>query len=336
MTMNTNLTRCNSCGSAYAGTWGSILCPTCQQTRKLEEHAELDRRLHQQQMKQQIALGFLNAESAKITAQAIERQTKAIFETSITPNEVYDEGYQYIDKYFASNNYLNLDIWVTESSIVEYTIDIPYVTPKLQDKFKEGLNKKLNSLTVPGFEHMSLNAELAGREVAKKTLDPYFSLFSGLIINGVEIPTKPFDSKLTESIDKKTGELTIFWHSPFESEELNEAFESGINSVCRELNTDELKQKRLHEIEETERKEQHEKRISEKINIDDPFRMRAKQELNFIFTIGKYIFPFVFFVFSILFIPGMASVFFVFFIMPIIQIFIIHMHKKWKLDNNIN
>jgi hypothetical protein len=57
----------------------------------------------------------------------------------------------------------------------------------------------------------------------------------------------------------------------------------GLIQFVGKLNTDELKQKRLHEIEETQRKEQYEKRISEKINIYDPFQDEGEAGTQYYF-----------------------------------------------------
>ena len=202
---------CVSCGSTFWTRYWANKCSTCQQTEKLTQQAELDREqnynLQQQEMNQQRELGLLNAAAAQLTALAVERQTRAIFESSISQQHAYNEGYQYIDHNFGFNNTANLQMHVNENGGIDYTINIPYITPTLQSKFKEGLNDKLKAIRTPRFNHMKEYAEYAGKQVAENTLNPYFTLYTGLVINGVEIKTKAFDSKFERRSEEHTSEL---------------------------------------------------------------------------------------------------------------------------------
>lgn len=240
---------CYSCGTTFWSNSWTNKCSSCQQTEKLAEQAELDRRqnyeLQQAQLESSRLIAAMNATIAEQTATAIERQTQAIFETSITQQDAFNRGLNYIDVEFDSDNPANVSVEMFQNGEFSAKWNHVYVTPILREKFKEGLSQKVNSFPRVDWDHLDSQAKAAGRQHAEGTLDPYFSLYTGVMLRGVTVYSEAFTSDFAKTLDESTGEYKMNWSEPFLYPRLNEKYSEGVNEVWAEVNTDELKNLRL-------------------------------------------------------------------------------------------
>lgn len=243
--METRRISCIKCGTVFTSldsVFYSYKCNVCIQTETIQEQNRINENRRQEEIEHQQRI----AENAAAAARAhYQRQEKILAESSYTSQEVYNIGYNYIDNYFNDNNYANLSIKVKENGSLTWNWNHTYITERLQESFRQGLNDRLS--TIPGAdpEYLKRAARQAGKLNAEGTLDSYFSLHTNLEINGVSIPSIAFDSKFVSHIDEETGELKMNWFHPFQSQEFNNAYLDGVNEVYYQANTEEKKQSRL-------------------------------------------------------------------------------------------
>lgn len=248
-----NRYNCYSCGCVFYGNFFSTKCNVCQQTESINNNAREQERereyQHRQTLDHEYRIHQENLAAAALQSQilveAIEKQTKTIVESAITSKEAYNHGFQYIDNEFINGNPARLDISIQESGNLQWTCDDVYITQRLQEQFSQGLHVRLNETAGAKFEYLVLHAERAGMGNADGSLPSYFSLHTGVKINGIEIPSVAFESNFKSSLDEDTGELQMTWTPPFVIDELNESYHSGVNGIYFMLNTNEMKQSRL-------------------------------------------------------------------------------------------
>ena len=263
-----NQITCYSCGTVFYSNYFSGKCSTCQQTDRITEQNDRDRRnqqenfaaqqaaaqeaqwrqdrMHEEQMEQNRAIAALNALNAERTASAIERQTQAIFETAIKPEDAYRKGFEYIDAEFGLTNPCNLQLQISEDGVVFGWWDSePYITPTLNEQFFDGVYYCLDLFPKVDTELLRNHAYLAGRQNADGSLPSRFYLNSGIEINSTSIYTEVVDSNFQFDLDEETGLLDMRWNPPFKSDYLNQAFQQGVDEVYNELNTPEMMQHRL-------------------------------------------------------------------------------------------
>ena len=269
---------CLGCGAVFYSNLYGNRCSTCQQTDKLSDQMERDRRLnqeaqwqhermHEEQMQQNQAIAALNALNALKTASAIERQTQAIFETAIKQEDAYQKGFNYINSYFGiDDNPYDVQLEVSEDGVIFGWWDKePYITPTLNEKFFDGMYDFMGTLPKIDKDQLAQQAYLAGKQNAAGTLDPYFFLNSGFKINNVDIYTAAVNSNFEFDLDEDTGKLGMSWDPPFKSDYLNTAYEQGVDEVFNELNTPDMKEFRLaYEVTEIKRQRQEESARLEK------------------------------------------------------------------------
>lgn len=271
-----NRYNCSSCGCVFYGDFFSSKCNVCQQTESINRNAREQERereyQHRQTLDQEYRIHQENLAAAafqsQVLVEAIEKQTKTIVESAITSEEAYNHGFHYIDNEFINSNPARLSISIQESGDLQWTCDDVYITQRLRDQFGQGLHARLNEMPGAQFDYLVLQAETAGRCNANGTLPSYFSLHTGVEINGVVIPSIAFESNFKSSLDEDTGEIKMTWTTPFVIDELNESYHSGVNGIYFMLNTNEMKQSRLdNEIAVTKRnRNQEEKARRDKIS----------------------------------------------------------------------
>lgn len=250
--MTTEQRTCVSCGTLFPvrnTVFSSYKCSTCLQTEKMAEQAELDRQNNNRIQEQN---AFYAAQQAAIiqsnalaTIAAIEKQTKTIEESAISDTDVYDYGYYYIDTEFSGSNTASLSIAVNENGSLSWTWEHPYITERLREKFRNGLCDRLNTLGTVDKSYLQTSAYQAGKQNAEGSLPSYFTLHTNLEVNGVAIPSVPFQSNFTTDINEETGELQMFWNEPFTDPDYNSAYHDGVSEIYDEVNTEERKQQRL-------------------------------------------------------------------------------------------
>lgn len=266
---------CLGCGTVfYSNLYGSR-CSACQQTDKLSDQMERDRRLaretqwqqermHQEQMQQNQALAALNALNAQMTASAIERQTQAIFETAIKQEDAYRKGFNYIKTHYGmDDDTCNVQLLVDEDGVIfGWWDNEPYITPTLNERFFDGMYEFIDTLPRIDKEQLIQQAYLAGSQNAEGTLGSYFSLDSGFKINNVAVVTAAVDSGFEFRLDEDTGKLHMHWNSPFQSEYLNIAYDRGVEEMFVKSNTPEMMKFRL-ETDVAELKRQRKEKIQQ-------------------------------------------------------------------------
>ena len=251
--MSTEQVTCSSCGTVFYTDihilFRSNKCNVCIQTERLENQAELSRQqaLEMQERRDAIETQHLSNLTALAQAklEAIERQTKVISEGSISSKSVYQRGYNYIDIEFINNNLASLQITVNEDGTLNWVWNHIYLTDRLQEEFRNGLNKRLLSLPTVEFEILNENAKQAGRQNADGSLPSIFSLYTGLELNGYSIPSISFNSNFTSTLDEDTGEIKMNWKPPFTDQRLNQSYLEGVNELHWEVNTEINKFNRL-------------------------------------------------------------------------------------------
>lgn len=269
---------CYTCGSTFYSDYSfSFKCSTCQQTDKLAEQSQLNRKLEAARL--EVELIKSNDEKNKIAA--IERQTQAIFETSIKPKEAFNRGFNYIDQELSEDNELNIKFQITEEG--EYTFSYDgskmYITPKLCESFIKGLESKLDSLPKVDFDYLKRSAKSAAKDNARGILSSCFCLYTGLEINGEPVFMVPVETNFKSWIDESDGTLCFSYDFPFESQELNDAYVEGATEAFDELNTPELMQSRLdNEIAKLKAERQLQKDTEEEVirqrkNIEDTYTL---------------------------------------------------------------
>jgi putative NADPH-quinone reductase len=292
---------CLGCGTVFYSNFYGSRCSACQQTDKLSDQMERDRqlnreaqwqqeRMHEEQMQQNQAIAALNALNALKTASAIERQTQAIFETAIKQEDAYQKGFDYINSYFGiDDNPYDVQLEVSEDGVIFGWWDKePYITPTLNERFFDGMYDFMGTLPRINKEQLAQQAYLAGKQNAAGTLDPYFFLNSGFIINNVAIHTAAVNSNFEFDLDEDTGKLGMSWNSPFQSDYLNVAYDRGVDEVFDKLNTPEMKQFRL-ETEVVELKRQRQEQAAQ---LEKERKEKEQEELiAFIFTAIFYSAP---------------------------------------------
>lgn len=293
-----NQITCYSCGTVFYSNYFSGKCSTCQQTDRITEQNDRDRRnqqenfaaqqaaaqeaqwrqdrMHEEQMEQNRAIAALNALNAQLTASAIERQTQAIFETAIKPEDAYRKGYDYIDSSYGFDNPCNLTLEVSEDGVVFGSWNKePYITPTLNEQFFDGIYAFMDTLPRIDTSHLAQQAYYSGRQNADGSLSSYFHLDSGLEINSVTLYTAAVNSNFEFHIDEDTGKLGMHWDSPFTSDYLNIAYDRGVDEVFAELNTPEMMQHRLV----TEVAEIKNKRYRDQLEAERLLKEKDQEEL---------------------------------------------------------
>lgn len=247
--MSSHEQTCYTCWTTFYTSHPFITtCPTCRQTQEItrsherqmeaqREQAESARREQEYYARQQLA-----AEQARVDA--INRQTRAIFESSIDPAIAYNTGRAYLANDYPYKNSLNLKLTIHEDGLIWYSWDKNYITPHLQDQMDRGLCD-----TLPSTNNVMISLEnsayIAGYQNAMGTLGTYFTLHTGCDLQGKNIPSEAFNSYMKSIIDSKTGYISFTWNHPFKNDKLNDRFHAGANKAAEELNTEEWKKHRL-------------------------------------------------------------------------------------------
>jgi hypothetical protein len=263
-----NQVTCYSCGTIFSSSFYSGKCSTCQQTDRITEQKARDNRdqqanfeaqriasqeaqwrqerMHEEQLQQNQAIALLNAHNAMRTAAAIEKQTQAIFETSIKPEDAYNKGYNYINSSFGYDNLSNLKLEVSEDGVVFGSWDKePYITPTLNEQFFDGMYAGIDALPRIDVEVLWQQAYQAGRQNAKGTLGSQFCLDPNLEINSTRIYTAVYNSEFEFQLDEETGWLGMKYRPPFDGKYLSAAYKQGVDEAFVELNTPEMMEHRL-------------------------------------------------------------------------------------------
>lgn len=294
-----NQITCYSCGTVFNSNYYTGKCSTCLQTDRITEqndrrsrdqqaNFEAQRladqqaqwrqdRIHEEQMEQNRAIAALQALNAQMTASAIERQTQAIFETSIRQEDAYHKGFTYIDTYFGiDDDPYKLKLEVSEDGVVFGAWEKePYITPTLNEKFFDGVYAGLDLLPRIDKEVLWQQAYLAGRQNTEGTLGSQFYLDPGFEINGTGIYTDTYDSKIEFELDEETGWLGMRYRPPFKGKYLCAAYKQGVDEAFAELNTPEMMQHRLN----TEVVELRRQRQAEAQRLEQERKKQAEQEL---------------------------------------------------------
>lgn len=293
-----NQVTCYSCGTIFYSNSYSGKCSTCQQTDRItEQNARNSRnqqasfdaqrianqeaqwhqeRMHEEQLQQNQAIALLNAHTAMQTAAAIEKQTQAIFETAIKPEDAYNKGYNYIDSSYGFDNPCDLKLEVSEDGVIFGSWDKePYITPTLNEQFFDGMWAGMDVLPRIDVEVLWQQAYQAGRQNAEGSLESKFHLNSGIEINSVNIYTDVYDSEFEFDLDEETGWLGMKYRPPFNGKYLSAAYKQGVDEVFAELNTPEMMQHRLV----TEVAELKSKRYRDQLEAEQLRKEKEKEEL---------------------------------------------------------
>ena len=235
--------QCWDCKTTFYTEYGAIYCNVCNQARKNREYQEEQAREDRYRAEQ---IQAENARAARALQQAeydriaaINYQTKVIAEGAITSKEAYNHGYNYIDKGSPNNNPANLDVKVSDWGSLQWTWDHIYLTDRLREQFRQGLQARLNKVsTTKAYETMRANAKWAGRENALGTFPTHFTLYTGVKIGTGDIPSVAANTDLKRIINEKNGEVTYTWNVPFpDNDDLNYYYQEGVEEVAKEENT---------------------------------------------------------------------------------------------------
>lgn len=318
--------RCWDCGTTFYSDYGSIYCNVCHQAKKTREHNERQAREDRWQAEQaqrehariqaQHTQALVNAENQRIAA--INQQTRAIMESVIKPQDAYNRGYNYPDQEFDYANEAQLEIEVNEYGRLTWQWHHVYMIPTLREQFSAGLSARLSQYKNV-LEELKASAYRIGKENAEGTFPDYFTLWTGIEIDGVKIKTKAFRTNFTKVLDETTGELKMNWNKPFENEELNQAYLNGVNEVHWVVNTEEQKNYRLR-IEVP------------KIKAERIIASSAKR-YNKIFKVLVFAIPILFFYFVWPITSGWIA-FFVFVFSIVLYKLLKKRHEIWQIDNS--
>jgi hypothetical protein len=263
------------------GWFSAAKCSACQQTERLAQIADQNRQQQEYYHQQQEYYRQQDMAIALSKIEAINRQIRVTTEQRIDVKAAYKKGYDYIPNDLPYNNSLNLWINVTEDLGMVWNNDEPYITPILNEKFKEGMRNYITKKLIPKIDYdiILTDAKTAGKEIGLGTLKSNFKLHTGLMVGDKHIYTVGFECNFKSWIEETTGTLKMTYQDPFTSEELNNQFSDGQVEAFEELNTEELKKHRL-----------------ENYVVEIQQRRKKKKDLEsdaFWFRIFTYLSPFV-------------------------------------------
>ena len=275
---------CFSCGKNFQTNFVTVnSCNVCLQTRKIEKMLKAPTPTNNRDDE---AWRYINQrfENARLSQQRekIREQNQAIMETSITHDDAFYHGFNYIETEWQSNNIWNLEIKMSEYAEILLSYTYPYVSDDLRSSFQEGLFAKIDEIKNYDkdilIQTLKQKVYKVGVAHVMKSFPLWFNINSEVKLNGVFILTKLYNSKLSLAVDEN-GTLSAQWNKFFDNEELNSMYQQGITETVELLNTPEEKQKRIELREEENRqnlvKEEYKKRDA-------------------IFTKSSYILPLIF------------------------------------------
>lgn len=267
MTHNDNQDRyvCTNCGSPFINKSfflaSGTLCPTCRQTKAIEDQHDFNRRQQERfndQRLEEIAAGRRAVERAAAQQAAIAAQQAAdarrnaaiAAEANITEHQAYLYGREYLDTHYQTGNPLEVKFYVSETGLLKMYGEDPYYLQNLNNAFVKGIFERKDECLKDGnLGIIEQQAFLAGEQVVQGKLSSSFCLRTGTDVFGKEVFTKTVDCNIRSKIDEETGELLIKYKSPFKTPHLNDSFKRGVNKALEEVNSEEYKKYRLeHDV----------------------------------------------------------------------------------------
>jgi hypothetical protein len=100
------------------------------------------------------------------------------------------------------------------------------------------------------------HARWLGNQIASEQLSPCVRYNTGIEYRDRNILSKEYNSKMTRTVDRETGFITVNWYYPFKQADMNQAFTDGVNEWSAKYNTPELMQARVDEFKAAALKEQ--------------------------------------------------------------------------------
>lgn len=180
----------------------------------------------------------MRAEAKRL--EELQKQTQIMLEGQISNEEAHQKGYELDDKY--------VQLFLTENGAVNSSIGKPYLIDRLNSAYGKGaeerLSKDLNP-RLPGLEYMRQEAFGHGYARSQNCSIVYLHPIEELAPASLEIS---IDTCITEDVDQETGIVTFQWMPTYETDELNAAYEAGVQKYLNEQNDPNLVQLRLYQI----------------------------------------------------------------------------------------
>lgn len=279
-----SIIRCWDCGNNFSSNYGGLYCNVCHQARKNRQHRETqsqsDRWKAEQAQWEAVRIqsansqALINAENARTAA--INRQTQVIAESTLTAEQAYKRGYEYIKYEWKGQNAANLVITIDEDGEdFSGTHDYVYHSDKLRAHFREGLKKGIVANVKFDSKATYNNLKYSAHQIGilhTQGSHIHFVLNPGVIVEGNSIYTKSYKSDFSLIVNEKDGSVHASWSNHFKDMGLNESYKLGVEEGLSTLNSSENKKYRLKTVVPKQKKIESQKNwFRRKIKIFDVF-----------------------------------------------------------------
>lgn len=177
----------------------------------------------------------MKAESSRL--EELQKQTQILLEGQITNEEAYQRGFDLEDE--------NLDLLLTEDGRVYWEIYGPYLVARLNAAYEKGAQDRLDKefgSNFPGLEYMKQEAFAHGYAGSGNCSIVYLHHIPHIYPAKLNILS---ETELNQTTNQETGHIEREWMPTYVSEELNDAYDAGVQKFLDEQNTAELVAERL-------------------------------------------------------------------------------------------
>lgn len=240
------MANCSNCGKYMDGFGG--ICGACKDAAKIQSQLEVNARQAQWAAEESIrearAASYqasrhhdeaMQAESDRL--EELQKQTQILLEGQITNEEAYQRGFDLEDE--------NLDLLLTEDGRVYWEIYGPYLVARLNAAYEKGAQDRLDKefgSNFPGLEYMKQEAFGHGYAGSGNCSIVYLHHIPHIYPAKLNILS---ETELNQTTNQETGHIEWEWMPTYVSEELNDAYDAGVQKYLDEQNTAELVAERL-------------------------------------------------------------------------------------------
>lgn len=247
------MANCSNCGRYMDGFGG--ICGVCKDNAKIQQNqSDMQRQLEVSAREAQWAAEdsinatraaallarasheeSMKAESSRL--EELQKQTQILLEGQITNEEAYQRGFDLEDE--------NLDLLLTEDGRVYWEIYAPYLVARLNAAYERGTQDRLDKefgSNFPGLEYMKQEAFGHGYAGSRNCSIVYLHQLPHIYPAKLNILS---ETELNQTTNQETGHIEWEWMPTYASEELNDAYDAGVQKYLDEQNTAELVAERL-------------------------------------------------------------------------------------------
>ena len=251
---------CYSCGVRFFSNYYSSTCPTCVQTRVIEEGQR------QAQYASERAYSMTQHHQSVIEDEA-RKQTQIFLEHNITVKEAYQNGYNWEKTVPGTTSEHQTWIKLNNDGEMEITLLYSaYWTPRLEKQYEKGFVKRFWAEKVSlGENHITVICYNCGK-TAKSEFTPAYQFPD----TDVYAWADTVRANLTFRTNLSTGELIAnFDPSTFSLPEHADAYKLGLEEYLLTTNTLDQNQQRLNEIKEEKRRQDEAQRRANQEEITE-------------------------------------------------------------------